>query len=84
MITDVNEDGSAAFEFEPWTDGHAVGYKVTRHADGAVQYVYLNPSQDTWSDGEFHPDVFVYHGPHGHPAKDIPDHFYALFDEETS
>lgn len=78
MITDINEDGSPAFAFEPWTDGHAVGFKVTRHADERVSYVYLNPSQETWSDGSFHPDVFVYTGSAGDPACDHACHFYNI------
>lgn len=80
IITDTNEDGSPAFSFEPWTDGHAIGFKITRHSDGAVEYVYLNPSQDTWSDGHHHPDVFVYSGAHGDPALDSSHHFYNIFD----
>src|SRR5881397_1379102 len=77
VVTDDNEDGSPAFTFDPWTDGHAVGFKVTRHSDNAVSYVYLNPSTETWSDGEFHPDVFVYMGPDGDPGwGDLPMHFY--------
>jgi hypothetical protein len=79
VVTDVNDDGSPVFTFEPWTDGHAVGFKVTRHADSAVSYVYLNPSTDTWSDGDFNPDVFVYTGPDGDPAADdVSHHFYSI------
>lgn len=79
LVTDTNEDGSPAFSFEPWSDGHAVGFRVTRHADGAVSYVYLNPSQDTWSDGALHPDAFVYTGPDGNPGgNDVPRHFYSI------
>ena len=78
VITDRTEDGSPAFTFTPWTDGHAVGFKVTRHADNAVSYAYLNPSQDTRSDGEFSPDVFVYVGLHGEPALDDACHFYDI------
>lgn len=120
-VTDVNDDGSPAFTYEPWSDGHAIGFRVSRHAawfiedgDGtrvsanyssedaawtaardaqhetgavhdvkhiaeAVSYVYLNPSTDTFSDGELHPDVFVYMGPSGDPGSgDVPQHFYAL------
>ena len=83
IVTDINEDGSPAFSFEPWTDGHAIGFKVTRHEDDKVGYVYLNPSQDTWSDGQFNPDVFVYSGTHGEPAFDMPHHFYNIeFDDD--
>lgn len=78
VVTDDNEDGSPAFTFEPWTDGHAVGFKVTRHSDNATGYVYLNPSQDTWSDGDFNPDVFVYCGTNGDPSQDTPYHYYDI------
>lgn len=76
VVTDSDENGETAFTFEPWTDGHAVGFRVTRALDGAVTYVYLNPSTDTWSDGAFSPDVFLYHGPHGNPAHDLPQTYY--------
>jgi hypothetical protein len=76
IVTDTNEDGSPAFTFEPWSDGHAMGFRVTRHADDKVSYVYLNPSTETWSDGEFHPDAFVYTGTSGTPSEDSPHHFY--------
>ncbi len=83
-VTDVNRNGTPAYTFVSWTDGHALGFKVTRHADGKVGYVYLNPSQDTWSDGKFNPDVFVYTGIHGDPALDSAHHFYNIdFTEES-
>jgi hypothetical protein len=72
VVTDANEDGSPAITFEPWTNGPAVGFKVTRHADGQESYIYLNPSTDTMSDGEFSPDAFVYTGTAGNPALDSP------------
>ncbi len=79
LVTADHEDGTPAFTFTPWTDGHAIGFQVTRHSDGAVRYVYLNPSQDTWSDGKHNPDVFVYTGPDGNPAeRDYPHHFYDI------
>lgn len=78
VVTDTNEDGSPAFTFKPWTDGHAVGFEVTRHADGKVGYVYLNPSEDTMSDDKFSPDVFVYTGTSGDAANDSPHHFYDI------
>ena len=78
VVTDVTEAGEPAFTFTPWTDGHAVGFKVTRHTDGAESYVYLNPSTDTWSDGDFNPDVFVYTGVTGHPDSDRSHHFYNI------
>lgn len=47
--------------WQPWTDGYAVGFKVTRHADGAVRYVYLNPSANDGDDLEdTEPCVFLY------------------------
>jgi hypothetical protein len=82
IVTDIAEDGTAAYTFEPWTDSHAVGFKVTRHADGTTAYVYLNPSTDTWSDGHHNPDVFVYTGTNGHPALDSAHHFYNIDFEE--
>lgn len=82
-VTDTNQDGTPAFTFEPWTDGHAIGFKVTRHADAKVGYVYLNPSQETWSDGDFSPDAFVYTGTTGDIAQDSAHHFYNIdFDGE--
>lgn len=78
IITDHNEDGTPAFTFEPWTDGHAIGYKVTRHSDGKVGYVAINPSQDTWSDDRFNPDVFVYTGISDDVALDNPMHYYNI------
>jgi hypothetical protein len=71
VVTDTNEDGTPAFTWEPWTDGHAVGFKVTRHADGKVRFVYLNPSQETFSDGKFPPHAFLYFGDAGEPDKDL-------------
>lgn len=82
-VTDSDKNGAHVFTFEPWSDGHALGFKVTRHEDGAVSYVYLNPSTDTWSNGKFNPDVFVYTGTHGDPANDFPNHYYNIeFTEE--
>lgn len=78
VVTDTNEDGTPAYIFEPWTDGHAVGFKVTRCADNKVGYVAINPSQDTWSDGKFHPDVFVYTGTSDDISMNEPLHFYNI------
>jgi hypothetical protein len=58
--------------YSPWTDGHAVGYRCA-HADGRVEYIYLNASGET-DDGQ--PNVFVYQGEHGDPARDAPTHHY--------
>jgi hypothetical protein len=55
--------------YHAWTDGHAIGYKVTRD-DGKVEYVYLNPSGN--DDGSDDPNVFVYSGEHGDPSRDSP------------
>jgi hypothetical protein len=43
--------------WEPWTDGWAVGFKVTA-PDGRVEHVYLNPSSES-DDGVS--TVFLYH-----------------------
>lgn len=51
-------------KWEPWTDGHAVGFKAT-HTDGRVRYVYLNPSQDDPEDEDDVPTVFLYEDEHG-------------------
>lgn len=59
--------------YEPWTDGRAVGYKITRLRDLAVTYVYLNPSEDIDGSG---PDMFLYIGPNGNPAWDSSQHYY--------
>lgn len=45
--------------FEPWTDGWAIGFKVTS-PDGDVRYVYLNPSSD--NDADTPANVFLYIG----------------------
>jgi hypothetical protein len=66
-------------KYEPWARDGAVGCKVTRLSDGAVGYVYLNPSFD--EDPETKPDVFVYTGPHGDPAQDSAWHYYAMDDD---
>lgn len=36
-ITDWSEDGQPAISFQPWSDGHAVGFKVTRHGGWLVE-----------------------------------------------
>lgn len=60
-------DGSVC-TYEPWSDGHAVGFKIT--CNGKVSYIYLNPSS-----GGDSPDVFVYTGTEGDPSQDSPDCF---------
>lgn len=70
---------TATVTYKPWTDGYAVGYKVTRHADGEVSYIYFNPSFDDESIS--HPDVFVYIGTEGDPQQDEAVHYYVPFKE---
>ena len=63
--------------FEPVTDGWAMGYRVT-HADGRVEFIYLNPSS---SDEGEKACAFVYIGPDGSPSgQDQPSHYYDLFE----
>ena len=66
-------DAAANITYEPWTDGHAIGFKLTHHNEGTTSYIYLNPSGD--SDGGT-PDVFVYQGVTGDPAQDAALHYY--------
>jgi hypothetical protein len=66
--------------YEPWTDGHAVGFRCTRVADGAVEYIYLNPSQ-TGGDPHVTPDVFLYQGPNGDPAQDPAHAYYEVHED---
>lgn len=70
---------TAQCKYEPWTNGFAVGFKVTR-LDGAVQYVYLNPS--TEEPGQ-QPDVFVYKGTDGDPGmgEDQPECYVNVWDD---
>lgn len=72
---------TAQCKYEPWTNGFAVGFKVTR-LDGAVQYVYLNPS--TEEPGQ-QPDVFVYKGTDGDPGmgEDQPECYVNVWDDFT-
>lgn len=62
--------------YEPWTDGHAVGFRVT-HKDGRVEFVYLNPSSDI--DQDDYENVFLYVGPHGDPGEDRSVCYVNLF-----
>jgi hypothetical protein len=56
--------------FEPWTNGYAVGFKVT-HESGGVEYVYLNPSSGSIEGYEDEaPTVFLYQGTEGDPGQD--------------
>lgn len=71
--------------YEAWTNGYAAGFKCI-HNDGRVVYVLLNPSDDygtSMPDPDFGPDVFLYIGPHGDPARDeCQDHYYLPFDPD--
>ena len=69
MLTDAKVIETEQFEtgetctFEPWTNGWAVGFKVTTRKGNlpdVVEFVYLNPSG-----GGDSPDAFVYCGEHG-------------------
>jgi len=65
--------------YEPWSDGNAVGFKVTHHRTQRVEYIYLNPSHD--SDGDVEPDVFIYQGRTGNPGDDTPLCFFTVHRE---
>lgn len=64
--------------YEPWTDGYAIGFKVTRD-DGKVDYIYLVPSNN--EDGSDEPNVFIYSGHHGDPAHDMAHVHVCQFDD---
>jgi hypothetical protein len=53
--------------YEPWTDGWAVGFKVTHGKTGTVRYVYLNPSGSDDPTGDA--TVFVSQGEAADPAR---------------
>ena len=63
-------DDDKGILYTPWTDGHAVGFRVT-FPTGEDRYIYLNPSGD--SDGGT-PDVFLYMGHDGVSDKAV--HYY--------
>lgn len=65
--------------YTPWTDGHAVGFKVS-YPDRPDSYVYLNPTMndDNAPDEETFPVVFVYTGPAGKPWADSPEDFHTV------
>ena len=79
----VDEFGGVTYT--PWTNGYAIGFKVT-HRNGDISYVYFNPSV---TDGSCQPDVFVYTGSHGDATLDDPECFITTAfdgirdDEET-
>jgi hypothetical protein len=66
--------------YEPWTDGRAIGYKVTL-TTGSVKYIFLNPS-DEEGGPDSTPDVFVYIGPEPDPRLATAAHFYDMNDDE--
>lgn len=68
-------DETSGVTYRPWSNGYAVGFEC-RHSDGRVEYIYLNPSQET-DDGVA--NVFLYQGTEGDPAQDVPHHHYDLF-----
>lgn len=73
----VHADGDVTYT--PWTDGHAIGYKVESPGREA-KFIYLNPSSDDTDDI---PNVFVYLGTSGHPATDVPTgHYYSIWPDE--
>lgn len=54
--------------YEPYIGGrNEVGFRAV-HADGRVEYLYLNPSYNP--DGSDVPNVFLYQGDSGDPAYD--------------
>lgn len=72
----VTEEGAT---FTPWTDGRAVGYKIT--AEGKLDmYIYLNPSSETDTGEIEDSDVFVYRGDTGYADLDEPQCFVNVWD----
>lgn len=65
--------------YEPWTDGYAVGFKVTHTPTGTVEYIYLNPSNN--EDNSDVPNVFIYQGTEGDPAFDSAFHHYTVLED---
>lgn len=67
----IRPDDDSGVTYIPWTDGHAVGFKVLHDTEGPekrpVEFIYLNPSGDSDDDV---PTVFVYHGTEGDPCQD--------------
>ena len=69
---DIFDDQGA--RYQPWTNGYAIGFKVTL-PEQQVQYIYLNPSSfvDT---GEH--SVTVYIGTQGEADQDEALHHYDI------
>lgn len=69
-------DTPEGHRFEPWTDGHAVGFRVT--APGRpTRFAYLAPSVES-DDGAA--VVFLYAGDAGDPAIDSPECHLVMFE----
>ena len=71
----VIRDPAARAEFEPWTDGMAVGFRCKRAADDRAEYLYLLPS-DGWT-GDVG-SVSLLRGRTGVPGRDELVHCYLL------
>ena len=70
--------------YEPWTDGWAIGFRVT-HPERPTVYVYLNPSGECDTGEVDDSCVFLYHGPGGDPgANDGPVTYVNMWDREDS
>ncbi len=63
--------------YEPWTDGYALGFRVT-DSKARVSYVYLNPSSE---DSEGKSNTFLYIGLTGDPGLDTPECWVASVPE---
>jgi hypothetical protein len=64
----VVNDKDSGITYQLWTDGHAIGYKIT-HPGGRVAYLYLNAGGGS-DDGA--PTVFAYQGYAGDLGEDSP------------
>lgn len=74
-------DTPEGVHYEPWTNGYAVGFKITTDDGRAPQYLYLNPSGST-DEGPGSGNVFVYHGWSGDPAADGAYEHYPLLGKD--
>jgi hypothetical protein len=67
--------------FTPWSDGYAVGFRVT--AEGMpTRYVYLNPSSATDTEDIHDSDVFVYRDETGDSTMGQPECYVNIWDKE--
>lgn len=71
----IIRDPAARAEFEPWTDGMAVGFRCTRAADDPPEYLYLLPSDGYTGDVG---TVSLLRGRTGVPGRDDLVHCYLL------